>query len=103
MGFQFQRPAVVGNSSRQLCIKQTSIPFLPMTVKPLSVWIGFDPRAAAAFAVARESIRRFDRLIPTQGLVLSSHWTDGGPWLSHFRNVPYADEWFDILNKWAVR
>lgn len=37
----------------------------------MSVWIGFDPREAAAFAVARESIRRFDRTIPIHGLVLS--------------------------------
>ncbi|MCC6889619.1 MAG: hypothetical protein IT536_13880 [Hyphomicrobiales bacterium] len=42
-----------------------------MTVKPFSVWIGFDPREAAAFAVARESIRRFDRSVPIDGLVLS--------------------------------
>lgn len=42
-----------------------------MTHKPLTVWIGFDPREAAAFAVARESIRRFDRHLPVHGLVLS--------------------------------
>jgi hypothetical protein len=37
-----------------------------------SVWIGFDPREAAAFAVARESIkRRLSLQIPVHGLVLS--------------------------------
>jgi lipopolysaccharide biosynthesis glycosyltransferase len=35
-----------------------------MTNKPMSVWIGFDPREATAFLVARESIRRFDRTMP---------------------------------------
>lgn len=37
----------------------------------MSAWIGFDPREAAAFAVARASIRRFDRAIPIGGVVLS--------------------------------
>lgn len=41
-----------------------------MTNKPMSVWIGFDPREAAAFATARESIRYFDRHISIAGLVL---------------------------------
>ncbi len=37
-----------------------------------SVWIGFDPREAAAFAVARHSIRKhLTRPIPIYGLVLS--------------------------------
>jgi hypothetical protein len=35
-----------------------------------SVWIGYDPREAAAFAVARFSIRRFDRYTPIRGVVL---------------------------------
>lgn len=40
--------------------------------KPLSVWVGFDPREAAAFAVARESIRQFTRLpLKIHGIVLS--------------------------------
>jgi hypothetical protein len=40
---------------------------------PLTVWIGFDPREAAAFAVARHSVRkRSGRVnIPVRGLVLS--------------------------------
>lgn len=42
-----------------------------MSRKPLQVYIGFDPREAAAFAVARDSIRRFDRHILISGLVLS--------------------------------
>jgi hypothetical protein len=36
-----------------------------------SVWIGYDPREAAAFAVARHSIRRFDRYMPICGVVLA--------------------------------
>jgi hypothetical protein len=35
-----------------------------------SIWIGYDSRQAAAFAVARYSIRKFDRMIPINGLVL---------------------------------
>lgn len=41
-----------------------------MTAGP-SIWIGFDPREAAAFAVARHSIkRRMTQQIPVYGLVL---------------------------------
>lgn len=43
-----------------------------MTAKPMRVFIGFDPREAAAFAVARETIRKFDRHIMVNGLVLSA-------------------------------
>jgi lipopolysaccharide biosynthesis glycosyltransferase len=35
-----------------------------------SVFIGYDPREVAGFAVARHSIRRFDRYTPISGLVL---------------------------------
>jgi hypothetical protein len=27
------------------------------------------------------------------------HFTDGGPWFEAFRNVPYADEWFAVLDR----
>jgi hypothetical protein len=37
----------------------------------MSVWIGFDPREAAAFAVARQSILRFNQHLPINGVVLS--------------------------------
>lgn len=37
----------------------------------MSVWIGYDPRETAAFAVARGSIERFNRHIPVNGVVLS--------------------------------
>lgn len=37
---------------------------------PQSIWLGYDPRQTAAFAVAKHSIRRFDRHIPIYGLVL---------------------------------
>lgn len=29
------------------------------------------------------------------------HFTDGGPWFESFQNVPYADEWRAVLNRWA--
>ena len=35
-----------------------------------AVYIGFDPREATAFAIAKYSIRRFDRYLPIKGLVL---------------------------------
>jgi len=41
-----------------------------MTINPMSVWIGFDPRETAAFMVARESIRQFDRSIPVAAVRL---------------------------------
>jgi len=48
-----------------------------MSRKLSCVWLGFDPREAAAFAVARQSIRRWNRHIPVNGLVLSSLHRDG--------------------------
>lgn len=48
-----------------------------MTAKFTSVWIGFDPREAAAFAVARDSLRRFDRYIPVNGVILSDLQANG--------------------------
>jgi hypothetical protein len=41
-----------------------------MTIKPMSVWIGFDPRETAAFMVAHASIRHFDRTIPVSAVRL---------------------------------
>lgn len=37
----------------------------------ISVWIGFDPREAAAFAACRQSIRFWNKQLPVHGLVLS--------------------------------
>lgn len=63
--------------------------------RPWSIYVGFDPREAAAFAVARHSIQRFNRMIPIHGIVLSemvkkglytretiyrSHWENGNKW-----------------------
>lgn len=48
-----------------------------MTNKPMRVFIGFDPREAAAFDVAKESIRSFDRHIMINGVVLSKLKADG--------------------------
>jgi hypothetical protein len=42
-----------------------------MSVKPWSVWIGFDPHQAAAFAVARQSIRFYNQHCRIHGVVLS--------------------------------
>lgn len=42
-----------------------------MTAKHMGVWIGFDPREYPAFAVAKESIRQFDRHLPVNGVILS--------------------------------
>jgi lipopolysaccharide biosynthesis glycosyltransferase len=36
----------------------------------LSVWLGYDSREALSFAIARYSIRRYNRYIPVYGLVL---------------------------------
>lgn len=36
-----------------------------------SIWIGYEPRETAAFAVARDSIRYFDNKTPVRGVVLS--------------------------------
>lgn len=30
------------------------------------------------------------------------HFTDGGPWMSGYEHVPYADEWFRERNRWAA-
>ncbi len=44
-----------------------------MATNHITIWIGFDPREAAAFAVARHSIERhLTRPIPIRGLVLSN-------------------------------
>lgn len=29
------------------------------------------------------------------------HWTNGGPWMSGYENVEYAQEWFDMQDSWA--
>src|SRR5262245_4914326 len=48
-----------------------------MTIKPMSVWIGFDPRETAAFMVARESIRQFDRSLPVSAVRLRQLQEEG--------------------------
>lgn len=30
------------------------------------------------------------------------HFTDGGPWMAGYENVPFADEWFGERNRWAA-
>jgi len=49
-----------------------------------SVWIGFDPREAAAFAVCRASIEHYMPLpVPVRGLVLSQLRSRGFYWREH--------------------
>ena len=45
--------------------------------RPWSIWIGYEPRQAEAFAVLRESIQRYSRHIPVRGLVLSRLMNEG--------------------------
>ena len=42
-----------------------------MTSRHMSCWVGFDPRETAAFAVARQSIQRFNQHLPINGVVLA--------------------------------
>lgn len=47
-------------------------------MKPCSIWVGFDPREAAAYAVARHSIERhLHRPIRVNGLILEHLRADG--------------------------
>ena len=48
-----------------------------MTIKHFRVFLGYDPREFAAFAVAKQSIRNFDRHVPVRGLVLSDLQANG--------------------------
>lgn len=49
--------------------------------KPWSIWIGFDPREAAAYAVARASVlKHLTQPIPTHGLVLDDLRSAGLFW-----------------------
>jgi hypothetical protein len=50
------------------------------TGKHLGVFLGFDPREAAAFAVARQSIKQWNKHMPVQGLVLSELQAKGLYW-----------------------
>lgn len=34
---------------------------------------------------------------------MNVHFTEGGPWLEAFRNVPFSDEWRESLYDWAAR
>src|SRR5690349_19444096 len=51
-----------------------------MTKKLMHIWLGYDPRETAEFAVARDSIRRFDAHTPIYGLVLSDLMGQGHYW-----------------------
>jgi hypothetical protein len=65
-------------------------------MKQMSVWVGFDPREAAAFAVAKQSIKRNSSIpIPTYGLVLSDLQERG----LYYRETRVADgRLFDVIS-----
>jgi hypothetical protein len=44
---------------------------------PMSIWLGYDSKETTAFAVAKYSIRKFDRYIPIKGLVLEHLQQEG--------------------------
>ena len=44
---------------------------------PMSIWLGYDSTETTGFAVARYSIRRFERHIPIRGLVIDQLRADG--------------------------
>ncbi len=97
-----------------------------MTVKLVSVWIGYDPREAEAFAVARESIRHYDRYLPVRGIVLRDLQDRGLYWrptrrrlgrlwddisdaymstefaISRFLTPTLAKEYYPQIDGWAV-
>jgi hypothetical protein len=55
--------------------------------KPLSIYLGFDPREAAAFAVARDSIeRRLSVPVKVRGLILAHLRAQGLYWRKHERH-----------------
>lgn len=45
-----------------------------------SIWIGYDPREALSFAIAKHSIRKYDRNTPIRGVVLDKLRADGLYW-----------------------
>jgi hypothetical protein len=75
--------------------------------KPLSIYLGFDPREAAAFAVARDSItRRLLAPIKVRGLILAHLQAQGLYWRKHeqhdgqlwgaISNAPMATEFLNL-------
>jgi lipopolysaccharide biosynthesis glycosyltransferase len=67
-----------------------------------SIWIGFDPREAAAFAVAVHSIKsRISRRIPIYGLVLSELQESGLYWrpTTSFVNTEGYKQLVDVNSK----
>lgn len=66
-----------------------------MTYKPMRVFLGFDPREASAFFVAKESIRQFDRHIMINGVVLSDLQEKG---LYYRRTIRRLGKLFDEIS-----
>jgi len=65
-----------------------------------SVWIGYDQREAAAFAVAMYSIRRFDPYIPIKGMVLADLQARGlytRPTIERM-NIDHQRQLIDVLS-----
>lgn len=64
-------------------------------MRPWSIWLGFDPREAGAFAVARESIKRhLTAQIPVYGVILDELRSAGLYWRPTTRRL--GQLWDDI-------
>lgn len=65
--------------------------------------MGYEPRESTAFAIARYSIRRFDRYIPIQGLVLSELRKRGlykRPMEERKNDAGFLQLWDNISEAW---
>jgi hypothetical protein len=56
---------------------------------PVSIWLGYDSKETTAFAVAKYSIRRFDRHIPIKGLVMD-HLRESGLYYRETKRVKHG-------------
>lgn len=65
-----------------------------MSNRPIVTWVGYDPREAEAFAVCRNSIKRFDRHSVVKGLVLRQLQDRGLYWRPTARRLGRL--WDDI-------
>lgn len=70
---------------------------------PISIWLGYDPAETLSFAVARYSIRRFEKYIPIKGVVLDQLIKDGFYWreIERRRNPAGKSQlWDPISGAW---
>lgn len=73
-----------------------------MSVGPRSIWLGYDQREATAFAVARYSIKHFDRYVPIGGVVLSKLQSDG-LYTRETRRKVNGDGRFELIDVPSIR